>query len=103
MCSSDDIATVILKHYMTADPEEVSYRTVPLAQILIIAGLPTGTTEGLQYRLKSGEGSPIEKAAHVHDERLQAATLATGGQPGAKQHALEDPNAFWREKASLSV
>ena len=88
---------------MTADPEEVTYRTVPLAPILIIAGLPTGTTEGLQYRLKSCEGSPIEKAAHVHDERLQAATLATGGQPGAQQHAQQDPTAFWKEKASRSV
>ena len=103
MCSSHDIATVILKHYMTADPEEVSYRTLPLALILIIVGLPTGSTEGLQYRLKSGEGSPIEKAAHVHDERLQATTLATGDQPGAQQHAQQDPTAFWKEKASRSV
>ena len=69
MCISDDIAAVLIKHYMAGEPEEGTYRSVPLAPILIIAGVPTGTTEGLQYRLKSGEGSPVKQAAYVHDER----------------------------------
>ena len=63
MCSSNDIAAVLVKNYIAGTPEDDTYRSVPLAPLLIMVGLPRGTTEGLQYRLKSGGSSPIEQAA----------------------------------------
>ena len=76
---------------------------VPLAPLLLMVGLPTGTTEGLQYTLKSELDDPVEKAAFEHDQLLQAATLATGGQPGAREKDQPEPIDFWKQKAAKEV
>ena len=74
-----------------------------LAPLLFMVGLPTGTTEGLQYTLKSELDDPVEKAAFEHDQLLQAATLATGGQPGAREQDQPEPTDFWKQKAAKEV
>jgi len=108
MCSTQDISAVLIQKYMEGAPEDDTIYSqaglVPLTPVLIIAGLPTGTAEGLQYRLKSDEGTPMEQAAYAHEARLQAATLATGGQPGgAQQQTRDEPTDFWNEKARTAV
>ena len=70
MCSAEELSAALIQNYMEGAPEDDTIYSqagmVPLAPVLIIAVLPTGTTEGLQYRLKSDECTPMEKAAYAH-------------------------------------
>ena len=106
-CSNEQMAALLVQYYLEDKPSNESIYakddSVPLALLLFMVGLPTGTTEGLQYILKSELDDPVEKAAFEHDQFLQAATLATGGQPGAQEQDQPEPTDFWRKKAAKEV